>query len=263
MKLEDRITCNYTGIYKITNIITSHAYIGQAKNINNRIYYHLLSTISKTRSDYDYPLHIAMRKYGLDSFELEILEKCNESELNNKEQYWIQKFHTYKYDPEYSGGYNLTAGGSQSVRHVKLFKKDVIKIRQLLAEAKLTTYEIGKLFNVSQDHISRINIGSAWHDASLSYPIRKERVIEAKNFTKVYGFNGFCILQLDKQTNEIINRFPSRSIAAKYLGGDSYGPHISQVLAGKRKSAWGYYWELEEISEEAWVELLNKFVKEA
>ena len=77
MKLEERNLCRYSGIYKITNKENGHSYVGQAKNIDRRIYFHLLSTITETRSDYNYPLHIAIRKYGLDAFELDILEKCS------------------------------------------------------------------------------------------------------------------------------------------------------------------------------------------
>lgn len=109
-----------------------------------------------------------------------------------------------------------------------------------MLEGNLTTKEIGELFKVSRDYINRINTGSSWHDDTLNYPLRKEHIIEADKFTKFYGFRGFCILQLDKQTKEVINKFPSRSIATKYLGDDTYGPHISQAIAGKRKSACGY-----------------------
>lgn len=259
MRLEDRKLCKYSGIYKITNKKTKHAYIGQAKNIDRRIYSHLLSTVTETKSDYNCLLHGAFRKYGVDNFELEILEQCSVSELNDREQYWIKFYHTYKYDPEYSGGYNLTAGGKQSIRRIKLLESDVHKIIQLLANSNLTTQEIADLYAITRDHVNRINVGDAWHQNTLDYPVRKVPVVDIKKF---YGFNGTCILQLDKNTDEVINKFPSRNIAAAYLGDYNYGPHISQVISGKRKSAWGYKWAKEEISEEDWLELLKKYIKE-
>ena len=64
-----------------------------------RIYQHLVSTKNSTKSDYSYPLHQAMRKYGCDSFELDVLEKCNEELLDAREIYYISKYHTCKLDP--------------------------------------------------------------------------------------------------------------------------------------------------------------------
>lgn len=50
---------------------------------------------------------------------------------------------------------------------------------------------------------------------------------------------------IDKNTNEIIKEFSSRSEAACYLGINSKGAasHISAVCTGKRESAYGYKWK--------------------
>ena len=87
MKIEERLKLTFSGIYLIKNNITGHCYIGQARNISKRIYSHLRSTYLETESDYNYPLHKAIRKYGIDNFELEVLEKCSYKNLNKKEQY--------------------------------------------------------------------------------------------------------------------------------------------------------------------------------
>lgn len=49
---------------------------------------------------------------------------------------------------------------------------------------------------------------------------------------------------IDKNTNEVIREFPSRSEAARYLGlrDKKASIHIGQVCAGKRKTAYGYKW---------------------
>ena len=36
-------------------------------------------------------IHKAIFKYGKDNFTFEVLEYCNENELNEKEIFWIQK----------------------------------------------------------------------------------------------------------------------------------------------------------------------------
>jgi group I intron endonuclease len=87
MKLTEYKSLNFTGIYLITNLISGHCYVGQAKNIASRIRQHLGSTYSVSKKDYNTPLHAAFRKYGLDNFELEVLQKCEYSELNSLEEH--------------------------------------------------------------------------------------------------------------------------------------------------------------------------------
>jgi group I intron endonuclease len=99
MRLTDRKALSYSGIYKITNKLNQHSYIGQAKNINSRIYQHLASVENPVKSDYSYPLHQAIRKYGCDNFELDVLEKCDEELLDDREIHYISKYHTCKLDP--------------------------------------------------------------------------------------------------------------------------------------------------------------------
>lgn len=49
---------------------------------------------------------------------------------------------------------------------------------------------------------------------------------------------------IDKNTNEILNEFPSRSAAARYLGVKSKNAsaHIGAVCSGNRVTAYGYKW---------------------
>jgi hypothetical protein len=65
-----------------------------------------------------------------------------------------------KYDC-FKNGYNQTAGGKQSIRHIKLTIDDVKEIRNLLVEAKLNYEQIAERFNVCKDLIYRINAGRA------------------------------------------------------------------------------------------------------
>lgn len=86
------------GIYKITNKVNNKSYIGQSVNIINRWYVH------KAVKD-DYPIHRAIQKYGKDNFSWEILEECAESQLSEREIYYIAKYNTFMY-AENSNGYN-------------------------------------------------------------------------------------------------------------------------------------------------------------
>jgi len=51
-----------------------------------------------------------MKKYGINNFKLELIEKCKIIELDKKEQYWINKFQSNKADI----GYNETYGGQKN-----------------------------------------------------------------------------------------------------------------------------------------------------
>lgn len=46
-------------------------------------------------------LYQDMRKYGVENFHFEILEKCNIEKLDERERYWIKKLDTH------TKGYNI------------------------------------------------------------------------------------------------------------------------------------------------------------
>lgn len=95
------------GIYKITNKINGKAYIGKSTDIEYRWKQHLLNI---NKQNFQYALTCALRKYGKDNFEWEIVERCSENELDDKEIFYIKKFDTFVGDG-YGWGYNMTRGG--------------------------------------------------------------------------------------------------------------------------------------------------------
>lgn len=74
-----------SGVYKITNKITSDFYIGSSKNINRRWITH--KSPSNWARHPNSKLYQDMAQYGLDNFGIEILEETNN--LHEKEQYFI------------------------------------------------------------------------------------------------------------------------------------------------------------------------------
>ena len=54
------------------------------------------------------------------------------------------------------------------------------------------------------------------------------------------------ILQIDKDTKEILNRFGSAREAARFLGNESKNVSINYCLRGKTKTAYGYIWKYED-----------------
>ena len=93
-----------SGIYKIENIFSGNIYIGQAKDIRKRLREHLEGCIRQDK-DENKALVSSWVKYGEGCFDFELVEKCDLSELDDKERYWIAYYDCHK------NGYNMTSGG--------------------------------------------------------------------------------------------------------------------------------------------------------
>ena len=87
---------HYHIIYLIENIITHKKYVGK----------HSTNNLDDNYFGGGVYLNRSIKKYGKENFRKKILELCNESNINEKEIYWIEKKNSIK-----PGGYNLTIGG--------------------------------------------------------------------------------------------------------------------------------------------------------
>lgn len=86
----------HTGIYKITNLNSQKCYIGQAVDIANRWRQHVKRGVGAedwTRNK----LYPAMYSLGVENFSFEIVEECERSKLNEREDYWQEFFHAKDY----------------------------------------------------------------------------------------------------------------------------------------------------------------------
>lgn len=87
-----------TGIYKIVNTLNNKVYIGQSLDIPYRWGQHL-------KANDNTELHQAFQHQPLETFIFSIVELCEPSLLDEKEQYWIKKYNSLV------NGYNMTTGG--------------------------------------------------------------------------------------------------------------------------------------------------------
>lgn len=145
------------GIYKITNLLTDQFYIGKSKNIQTRWYQH--KTEAK-KNNYNL-LYSDMNTFGIENFKIEVIEECKESELNQREHYYI-----YTLDPFY----NNTSGLDYSISNHKLTKNEILNIQGDLIKG-INKKELSEKFNVSINTINNINSGRSWHNNSFNYPL--------------------------------------------------------------------------------------------
>lgn len=92
-------------IYAIRYKIDGKTYIGKTvRTLKERISEHVRRGRFLKRPSY---IDNAINKYGIDSFEILIIEECTtEDELNEREKFWIKEFNC-----KFPNGYNLTDGG--------------------------------------------------------------------------------------------------------------------------------------------------------
>lgn len=93
------------GVYKIENKVNSKVYIGLSKHIKQRWWEHK-NALNKNKHA-NLHLQSSWNKYGENNFSFEVLEKCQEKLLSEREIYWIEYYKSY--DRKF--GYNETLGG--------------------------------------------------------------------------------------------------------------------------------------------------------
>ena len=200
-----------TGIYKIKNNINQKEYVGKSIDIEGRWKSH----ISLAENGSRYPIHCALRKYGIENFEFSILEECEISELNDKEMEWISKLNTYK------NGYNCTRGGEGNLRI------DYNQILMLWNEGK-GAKEISKITGVSNSHLTFI---------LHSFDIPKEEIRER---SKTYMRK--TVEQYDF-TGNLITTYSCAEEAGKLTGINSKNIQCVCQRQPEYKSAGGYIWK--------------------
>lgn len=110
------------GIYKITYKPNGFVYIGQSTDILQRWRDHLRAKDASL-------FHQRLQSSNITDFTFEIVEECDQDELDEKEQYWIQFYDSTK------KGYNMTKGGSTGV--LPSLSKNAKQVAQYSLEGQL------------------------------------------------------------------------------------------------------------------------------
>lgn len=141
-------------------------YVGQTCNISERRKQHEKDEpFNDLRAEYNYPLNRAIRKYGAEAFEFEVLEnELSLEEANAREDYWIEYYNTI------INGYNQQRGGNN---RTKLTDAQIEEIQDKIANSKLSYTEICEEYGCSAGFLSKINHGLAYPSSKFSYPLRE------------------------------------------------------------------------------------------
>lgn len=226
------------GIYKITNKLNGHFYIGQSVDIKARWRCHCYSSRHLSDKDHYSPIHLAIHKYGQENFIFEVLELCPENLLDEKEIYWIEKLQATQY-----GNYNILKGGQD----VFGFEEKPVELYDLagnyiktLPSATLAARELDT---------NRSFVYQTLHKQRPTCKGYQMKYVDDKNtiMTKFVSRQGGSIpvQQLDIVTNKVIATYPSAAEASRTTGADSSA--IIKVCKGKMKTTFGYKWKYMEV----------------
>lgn len=185
-KLDKSFKCS--GIYYLKNKFNNKLYIGSSKNIRTRIYNHK-NKLKYNKHNNPY-LQNVVNKYGLDCFNIGILEKCDEKNLLIKEQYYLDNM-----KPEY----NLTLKVERNIlsKESRLKQSTTRKKRIKSGEIQLTGKKVIYVYNIDGTFkISYNSIGDACKDLNIKC---RGCISRALKSSKKYS-NGF-LWSLTKENN--------------------------------------------------------------
>lgn len=208
-------------IYCISNDINDKLYIGKTTypTIEERFQEHCKDSRKTSREHR--PLYRAMRLYGEEHFTIRLVEECELSILEEREQYWINYYDTYH------NGYNATLGGDGKMLYdYNIFIEEYQKGNLI--------QEIAERYNCSTDTVTKA-VRLANLDGGLNSRNRQKNAVAQYN-----------------KSGEYIQSFASHRDAARWLieqgsksNLTSLTTNIGRVVKGDRKTAEGYIWKAE------------------
>lgn len=146
----------YTGIYKIICISNFKIYIGSSNNIYKRWNEHIWEL--KNNRHANSHLQKAWNKYGEESFKFEILEECNDKNILEREQYYIDLYNSCNKDI----GFNISKDALAPMKG----RKHSNETRKHFSEIRKGTWkgennpQYGKHLTLGQkEHLRRLNLG--------------------------------------------------------------------------------------------------------
>lgn len=131
-------------IYVLRNRVNDKVYVGQTKNIQERLLQHLKESTLKQRGKMK--LYRAIREIGKENFYIEEVDSCEtKDEADEKEVFYIEKFDSIR------NGYNSVSGGNGSAINSSSMRSRFLE----LYNSGKTYDELAKEFSVCNATIVR------------------------------------------------------------------------------------------------------------
>ena len=229
-----------SGIYMVVNLINNKKYIGQSKNIKKRFQsHHLVDYKNKNNCNYNTKFYQALRKYGIDNFEVIILKLCEEKELDDLEIKYIKEFDTFK------NGYNSTEGGqfwSPNIHSEEIElkrQKTREQNKSLMSEnhprAKLTNQQV---WDIRQRYINGESIREIYQDFKDLYSNQQtfKRIVLGQTYVTVGNIPNKEQVRhtnaklTDVQVKEIRSCYKKGVVSYRELG-EKYGLSENSIAA--------------------------------
>lgn len=218
------------GIYLIENVINGHCYVGQSINIKDRWSYHKSTRFSENKTEFNYPLYRAFRKYEITNFKFTVLEEVKDkNKLTEREQYWYDKM-----NPEYN---MMTPRDTSYGRSKPVYQIDKITL-QIVNKYDSAT-EAAKANNLDSSSVSSVCRGRKLTAKGYYWVYADEHTTDWKPRARKKQATK-SVLQIDKTTFQPIAKYDSITEAATM--NDLAPIQVSNVCNGKSMTAGGYIW---------------------
>lgn len=237
-------------IYLITNKLNGHKYIGQTTQPLNKTWQQHIHESNRMSPK---PIHREFRKYGVDKFNIKIIDECDESLLNEKQQYWTEQYDTFEISSEHNSEQNKS---SQDKKPNVVVANTKMKPWGSLTEKNRGNGKHSGL------RIMGINIETGeeqiWENArEAAYEITGERnknsniILSARKGYKCYGYRWKLLEEKSKKkpVKGVCKRswqevhYESIIDAIRDIGNGTRGSGLIKSLRHPHKYTWrGYYW---------------------
>lgn len=165
----------FSCIYLWINLINGKKYVGQTQCFYQRMQNY------KTKGATTI-LQNAINKYGIDNFEISILEKCPIERLDEREQYWIDYYKSYQRE----NGYNICeyASSTRGYKHTEETKNKIRTTRSqrtYIKPIKELNGMYGKHHTVEWCKMKSENLKKMWEDESYRKK-QSDRMVGENNY---------------------------------------------------------------------------------
>lgn len=245
-------------VYLITNRVNGKRYVGiTCRGYRERFKEHIHEALNGSKTI----LHNAIRKYGINNFDLMLLESNVPDELiGGREQHYIALYNTF-----YASGigYNMTEGGGgmAGYKHTEDTKH---KISESLQGHKFPESRNRKIQEAMTGRVYKPEWRAALSQSRLGRFTKEENPFYGKHHSektkqRVSDANTkHAVLQLDPISHEVLQRFKNPKAAGDFVVASGYtkanpntcGGRISEVCRNGKLSctAYGFSWKFEKRS---------------